>query len=146
MLRRLPILAILLTVALPAGAETLACPDMSQAVQAGSCPTKAELEYGFTGYCSADARMMDKETVCTDFELYRQVKDNSLWEAGEFQGYQSCSLTPEQIRAAKPVSVDVGRAMGTVQRIACTYDNGQVMAVRTRKTCTRAGDTSVSCQ
>lgn len=146
MLRRVPVLAILLTFALPAWAETLSCPDMSQAVQAGSCPTKAELEYGFTGYCSDNARMMDKETICNDFELYRQLKDNSLWEVGEFQGYLSCDLKPEQIRAAKAVAVSVGRGTGSNQRVACTYDNGMIMAIRTRKACTSNGDASVSCE
>ncbi|PWC54730.1 hypothetical protein [Azospirillum sp. TSO22-1] len=144
MLRRLSVLAILLATSLPAGAETLACPDMSTAVQAGSCPTKAELEYGFDTYCAADARMMDKETVCKDFEVYRALKDTSLWEAGTFQGYLSCSLTPERIRTAKPVSVAVGRA-GTVQRVACTYDNETVMAARTRAACTPNGPASVDC-
>ncbi|WP_448190323.1 hypothetical protein [Azospirillum sp. sgz301742] len=145
MLRRLPVLAILLAFGSPAWAETLSCPDMSQAVQAGSCPTKAELEYGFNGYCSDNARMMDKETICNDFELYRQLKDNSLWEAGEFHGYLSCNLKPDQIRGAKAVSVSVGRAPGTMQRVACTYDNGMVMATRTRSTCTSSGATSVEC-
>jgi hypothetical protein len=144
MLRRLPVLAILLAFVPPAWAETLACPDMSQAVQAGSCPTKAELEYGFTGFCSDNARMMDKETICNDFELYRQRKDNSLWEAGEFHGYLSCDQKPDQIRSAKAVAVAIDRA-GTMQRVACTYDNGTVMATRTRKTCTPNGDTSVEC-
>lgn len=144
MLRRLSVLAILLTVSLPAGAETLSCPDMSQAVQAGSCPTKAELEYGFTGFCSDNARMMDKESICNDFEKYRALKDNALWEAGEFHGYLPCGLKPEQIRSAKAVSVAVGRA-GTVQRVACTYDNETVMAIRTRAACTPNGATSVEC-
>lgn len=146
MLRRLPVLAILLAFAPPAWAETLSCPDMSQAVQAGSCPTKAELEYGFTGYCSDNARMMDKETICNDFELYRQIKDHSLWEAGEFHGYLSCSLNPDQIRGAKAVAVVVGRTAGTMQRVACTYDNGTVMATRTRNTCTPSGTASVECE
>lgn len=144
MLRRLSVFAILLTVSLPAAAEILSCPDMSTAVQAGSCPTKAELDYGFTGFCSDNARMMDKETICNDFEKYRALKDNSLWEAGAFQGYLSCALTPDRIRAAKPVSVAVGRA-GTVQRVACTYDNETVMAARTRAACTPNGPTSVEC-
>jgi len=144
MLRRLSVLAILLAVSLPASAETLSCPELSQAVQAGSCPTKEELEYGFTGFCSDNARMMDKETICRDFEKYRALKDNSLWEAGDFHGYLSCALTPEQIRGSKAVSVAVGRA-GTIQRVACTYDNGVVMAVRTRAVCTPNGNTSVEC-
>lgn len=146
MLRRLPVLAILLTFGLPAWAETLSCPDMSQAVQAGSCPTPVELQHGFTGYCSDNARMMDKDTVCTDFELYRQLKNHSLWEAGEFHGYLSCDLKPDQIRAAKPSAISVGRTTGTMQRLACTYDNGAVMATRTRKTCTPSGDTSMVCE
>ena len=144
MLRRLPLAAILLAVSLPASAGTLSCPDLTQAVQAGSCPTKEELEYGFTGFCSDNARMMDKESICNDFEKYRALKDNSLWETGEFHGYLSCALKPEQIRSAKPVSVTVGRA-GTIHRVACTYDNDTVMATRTRAACTPNGPTSVEC-
>ena len=144
MLRRLSVLAILLTFGPPAWAETLSCPDMSQAVQTGSCPTKAELEYGFTGFCSDNARMMDKDTICNDFEKYRELKDNARWETGEFHGYLSCALKPEQIRSAKAVSVAVGRA-GTIQRVACTYDNDTVMAARTRTVCTPNGATSVEC-
>lgn len=130
----------------PASAETLSCPDLSQAIQVGTCPTEAELEYSFTGYCSDNSRMMDKDITCTDIALYRKIKDNSLWEAGEFHGYLSCEQSEAQIRAAKPVSIKVGKALGTMARVACTYDNGEVMAIRTRQTCKPSGPTSVTCE
>lgn len=146
MLRRLSAVVILLTFALPASAETLSCPAMTNAVQVGSCPTDAELEYSFTGYCSDNARMQDKDIVCTDIALYREIKDNSLWESGDFHGYLTCTKSEEQIRAAKPVKITVSKALGTMSRVACSYDNGTVMATRTRKTCSPSGETSVTCE
>lgn len=63
--------------AVPAAAETLACPDLRGARQVASCPTEAELRYTFVGYCSDNARMYDgKADACTDFATYRKVKEH----------------------------------------------------------------------
>lgn len=128
--------------AVPASAETLACPDLSGARQVAACPTEAELRYTFVGYCSDNARMYDgKADACTDFATYRKVKNIALWESadGAFDAYPSCELAPEAIRAAKPVRIAVERK-GAITQVACDYGNGIRFTHRTRSSCRVEGD------
>lgn len=121
----------------PASADTLACPDLAQARQVAACPTDAELRYTFVGYCSDNARMYDgKADVCADFEAYRRMKDRALWESadGAFDGYASCALAPEAIRAAKPLRIAVERK-GPIAQVACDYGGGIRFTHRTRAAC-----------
>ncbi|MEW5728132.1 MAG: hypothetical protein AB1918_09940 [Pseudomonadota bacterium] len=136
--------AAILCLAAPAAlAETIACPDLSAAAQVGSCPTPQELKWGFTGYCSDNARMTDKDAVtCTSIEEYKKLKDVALWEAGEFQGYLHCSLPAATVKASKPSGVKVDRA-GTMNRVTCSYDNDVALSWRTRKSCRAEGTTAV---
>lgn len=122
-----------------AGAQTLACPDLAAAVQAGVCPTEEELRYTFTGYCSDNARMYERERTdspCANFENYRRLKNVVLWESadGEFHAYLSCDLSAAAIRSAKPARVAVGKS-GTLTRVECGYGEGIVFAHRTRAVC-----------
>ncbi|HAF56158.1 MAG TPA: hypothetical protein DCL01_13325, partial [Thauera sp.] len=43
--------------ATPARADTLSCPALSAAVQVAPCPTDAELQYTFMGFCGDNARL-----------------------------------------------------------------------------------------
>jgi len=133
-----PVLALLVCIATaPVLAETLACPDLAQARQVTACPTEAELRYTFVGYCSDNARMYDGKTdVCADFDAYRKLKNTAFWESadGAFDGYASCALAPEAIRAAKPLRIVVERK-GPIAHVACDYGNGIRFTHRTRATC-----------
>ena len=76
-----------------ARADAISCPDLSAAVQVAACPTEEDLRFTFNGYCSDNARIYSKDAdVCTDFQLYRKLKNVALWESGdgEFQAYVSC--------------------------------------------------------
>ncbi|MDO8605261.1 MAG: hypothetical protein Q7R40_01875 [Phaeospirillum sp.] len=129
----------------PAFAGDVACPDMAAAVQVGACPTEEELNWGYTGYCGDNARLYDKEgDTCVNPENYRKLKDVSLWEAGEFQGYLHCSLAPEAHKASKPAGIAIRKA-GKITRVTCSYDGGQEMTLRTRAECTQTGD-KASCK
>ena len=119
-------------------AEPLICPELSSAVQVAPCPTEEELAYTFKGYCGDNSRMYDRGAdVCTDYKLYREFKNIALWEAhdGKFDGYVSCSLTPDAIKSAKARDVKISK-QGSVTRVACDYGNGLVFTHRTKAKCT----------
>jgi hypothetical protein len=142
MIRAAAILACLLAV--PAAAAEFTCPDMAGAVQVGSCPNEQELKWGFTGYCSDNARIYDKDgnDICTAFEKYREAKNISLWEAGEFQGYLSCARPAESLKAARLEELRAGK-LGSITRVVCTYEGGVQMVLRTRAQCRVEGDKAV---
>ncbi|MCX8016965.1 MAG: hypothetical protein N2690_03535 [Rhodocyclaceae bacterium] len=132
-----------LCLALPARAETIACPDLAAAVQVGACPSEEELRYTFTGFCSDNARIYNwqEEQVCTDYARYRRLKNVALWEAqgGQFQGYLSCDLAPAAIRAMKARRLAVTR-QGKMTRLVCEYGENVVFAYRTKAICQVAGE------
>jgi hypothetical protein len=124
--------------ALPAMAETVTCPDLATAVQVGTCPSEEELQFTFGGYCSDNARMYNwqEEQVCTDYRLYRRLKNVALWEAqgGKFQGYVSCDLSADKIKSARLSSIAATRK-GKLARVACTYSDDIVFTYRTKGQC-----------
>lgn len=134
----------LLLVATPALAEDVTCPDLSQAVQVGDCPSEAQLKYSFGGYCGDDSRMNDKgsDKTCTSLDEFKKLKNHALWEAGEFQGYLHCSRSPQETRALKLQNLSVAPA-GKLTRVVCTYENGAMMVMRTRRACQQQGDKAV---
>lgn len=120
-----------------AAAATLTCPDLAETLQVGVCPDEEELRYTFKGYCSDNARLYDGERqVCTDYALYRALKNISLWETrdGRFSGYLSCA--PDQARPTdtRAHKVDVSK-QGSVTRVACSYAAGVVLTHRTKARC-----------
>jgi hypothetical protein len=129
---------------LPAVAAELSCPDMATIVQVGSCPTEEEMRWGFSGYCSDNARMYDKDgnDICTSVEKYRDAKNVSLWEAGEFQGYLSCTKPVESLKTAKLEELRSGK-LNAITRVVCSYQGGLQMVYRTRAQCTVQGDKAV---
>ena len=135
-------LALALGLALPAIAATLACPDLSEAVQIATCPSEEELKYTFTGYCGADARLYARDTdTCASYQNYRKLKNVALWESadGAFQAYLSCELPATALKGLRAVSVDVTRH-GTLTRLACNYPDGVTFTHRTKAQCTVRGD------
>ncbi len=133
------LLLLLLTLGTSAFAgSTLSCPDLATAVQVGACPSEEELRYTFTGYCSDDAKAYRGETdSCTDFALYRQMKNVALWESanGAFDAYVSCELPKGALQQAKASAVRVGKA-GKITQLVCSYSNGVNFTHRTREQCT----------
>lgn len=129
----------------PARAGTLSCPELGNATPVGACPSEEELQFTFTGYCSDNARIYNwqEDTVCTNYALYRKLKNVVLWETpgGDFQGYLSCDIPAEKVKAAKPVSVEVSR-LGRMTRVACAYGEGITFAHRTRASCKVEGEAS----
>ena len=129
----------LLVSALPSAmAATRLCPDLKTAVQVGACPTDEQLAYTFTGYCSDDAKAYRGETdVCTDFSLYRQLKNVALWESedGEFDAYVSCNLPKEALQRASVSGIRVGK-QGKLTQLVCSYPGGINFIHRTRAQCT----------
>lgn len=136
-MRQLALLSFILSFALPVLAETVACPELATAVQAGTCPSEDELQYTFNGYCSDNARMYDagSNNACTDYRLYRKMKNVALWEAGsDFQGYVSCDLPAERLKQLKATSITVARK-GTLTRIVCRYPDDVSFVYRTKAKC-----------
>lgn len=126
-----------------AWAGPLACPDLAQATQVGACPSEEELQYTFTGYCSDDNKAYRGETdVCTDYRLYRTMKNVALWESGDgqFDGYVSCDQSAVAVRSAKPHSLQLFR-QGKLTRLVCSYGEGLQFTHRTRAQCQVAAST-----
>ncbi len=121
----------------PALAESVPCPDLSNIVQVGTCPSEEELRYTYKGYCSDNARMYDKATdVCEDYGRYRTFKNTGLWETrdGRFSGYLSCDREGDLSRV-KPKRITVSK-QGSVTRVACVYEEGITLTYRTKAQCT----------
>lgn len=119
-----------------AGADTLSCPNLATAVQAGACPSEEELKYTYVGYCSDNARMYETDDTCSDYQRYRRLKNIALWEAGRgaFQGYLSCELPAATIKAAGAVKISVSRQDG-ITRVTCTYPQGITFTHRAKGNC-----------
>lgn len=131
------------------------CPDLATAVQVAACPSTAELEYTFLGYCGDNARLYGRDgDTCESFENYRKAKDIALWESadGEFSGYLSCMTAPTAIRAAGPVRMTVEQK-GTLSLLVCSYGDDIRLVHRTKASCrvdgpaecTQAGDCRARC-
>jgi hypothetical protein len=135
--------ATLLTTSSVRAAEYV-CPDLSQAVPLGECANAQQLEYTYAGYCSDDKRIYDKDDgdICVTLENYKKIKDNVLWEAGAFQGYQHCGTPQSSIAAAKPTGVKIA-ASGKITRLICSYDGANDMVLRLRGQCRLDGDKAV---
>ena len=132
---------VLLAVATLSTAATLSCPDVSTAVQVGTCPSDEELKYTFTGYCSDDAKAYQGETdVCTDFQRYRQLKNVALWESadGVFDAYVSCELPKDTLKHTRLASAKATR-QGKLTLLTCSYGQGVNFIYRTRAQCTLDG-------
>lgn len=138
MMLRTAVLALALGTAAPASlAASVGCPDPSQAVRAGICPTEEELLFTFNGYCSDNARIYGKGAeVCTSYQAYRRMKNIVLWESrdGEFQAYVSCDLPEERLKAMQPKGISTSKDKG-INRLTCTYDDGVVFTRRTHDAC-----------
>jgi hypothetical protein len=129
--------ALLAASALPAIAATVSCPDLANAVQVAACPAEEELKYTFTGFCSDDGKAYRGETdVCTDYQLYRKLKNVALWESadGVFSAYVSCDRPPAGVKAAKASAIKVGK-QGKMTQVVCAYGEGVSFTYRTRSEC-----------
>ncbi len=137
-----PVLLLPPLFATAAHAETIACPDLAQAALVGTCPSEEELLFTFNGYCSDNARIYNwqEEQVCTDYPLYRRLKNVVLWEAGkgDFHAYLSCDLPQQQIKAARPVRIGV-ETKGKLTRVVCSYGEGIAFVLRTKARCKAEG-------
>lgn len=127
------------TLAIPAFAETLTCPDLASAVQVAACPSDEELNYTYIGFCSDNARLYGRDgDTCKSFENYRMVKNIAMWESadGRFSGYLSCNSSAETIRAAKPIHMGTVRR-GSLTLLVCDYDYDQDISLthRTKAQC-----------
>ena len=138
---RSALLALALPAALFAGAahaETLSCPALDKAVQVAACPSDAELQYTFMGFCGDNARLYGRDVfTCATFENYKAVKNTALWESanGAFSGYLSCNVDADLIRASKAVKMSAEKK-NNLTRLICDYENDQRMVMRTKATCT----------
>lgn len=120
-----------------AWAATVTCPDLAQAVQVGACPAEEELKYTYAGFCSDDTKAYKGETdVCTDYRLYRALKNVALWESGDgvFNAYVSCDLPAGKLKGAKAAAIKVGK-QGKMTQLVCSYGDGISFTWRTRAEC-----------
>ena len=134
--------ALLFASALPAAmAAPVSCPDLATAVQVGACPAEEELRHTFNGYCADDAKAYRGETdVCTDYTLYRTLKNVALWESadGSFSGYLSCDRPSASVKAARVSGIRVGK-QGKMTQLVCSYGEGLSLTLRTRAACRLEG-------
>jgi hypothetical protein len=131
------LVALLALPALPAFAGVIACPDLAAAKQVAACPSEEELKYTFTGFCSDDRRMYGTDTdACTDYALYRKLKNKALWESadGNFSAYVSCDRTPESVKSAKARSVTVSKQK-KLSLLVCGYGDELRFTHRTHAEC-----------
>lgn len=133
------VLAMLLstTATTSLAATSVACPELTPAVQAGTCPTEEELLFTFNGYCSDNARIYGKGAeVCTSYASYRKLKNIVLWEipATDFQAYVSCDLPGENFKGRKASAIAVSK-QGKMTRLACSYGEGVTFTYRTHAEC-----------
>lgn len=134
---RLALLSLAL-LASPAQAETVSCPALDAAVQVAACPSDAELQYTFLGFCGDNARLYGRDALtCVSFESYKEVKNTALWESANaaFSGYLSCNVDAASIRAAKAVKMSV-ETKNTLTRLICDYENDHRLVMRTKANCT----------
>ncbi|MDP2823887.1 MAG: hypothetical protein Q8O52_14575 [Sulfuritalea sp.] len=118
-------------------AADVSCPDLATAVQVGACPAEEELRHTFNGYCSDNARTYKGDSdVCTDYRLYRTLKNVALWESadGNFNGYVSCDRPLASVKSAKISGVRVGK-QGKMTQFVCSYGEGVRFTFRTRAEC-----------
>jgi hypothetical protein len=130
-----------------ARAEALACPDLATAAQVQPCPNDAELQYTYNGYCSDNARLYGRDVLtCASFENYKAAKNHALWEAdgGRFDGYLSCNVSAEVIKASKAVKIRVERVK-TLTRVICDYENDQSVCAVDAADCT-SGECKANCE
>lgn len=124
-------------IAISAFAAEQRCPDLASAVQVAACPSTAELEYTFLGYCGDNARLYGRDgDTCESFENYRKLKDIALWESadGEFNGYLSCAAAPVAVHPAVPVRMRVEKK-GTLTLLTCSYGDNIRLVHRTKASC-----------
>ena len=119
-------------------AETVPCPALSTLAQVGACPSEEELRFTFDGYCSDNGRAYDKpeKQICTDFALYRAMKDVALWETsdGRFSGYVNCDPGKSGLAGAIPNGLRIDK-QGSVTRMTCTYSSGVAFTYRSKAQC-----------
>jgi hypothetical protein len=118
-------------------ATTLTCPELTRAVEAGTCPTEEELAFTFNGYCSDNARIYGKGAeVCTSYASYRQLKNIVLWEipGTDFQAYVSCDLPGKDFKERKATAINVSK-QGKMTRLACSYGEGVTFTLRSHAEC-----------
>ncbi len=124
----------------PASAKSVyICPDISKAVKVGECPSEDELLRMFSSTCgSRDTKNENPHAkgFCKHYNLFRKVKNTSLWESGdgEYMGYLSCDSTEGKIKASKLVKISIGQQR-VWDRVICTYEGGSNLVLRTRETC-----------
>lgn len=118
-------------------AAELSCPDIASAVQVAQCPSEAELEYTFLGYCGDNARLYGRDgDTCQSLENYRKVKNIAMWESadGEFSGYLSCDTPVEAVRTAAPVRMTLEQK-GSLTLLTCSYGENIRLVHRTKASC-----------
>lgn len=124
----------------PAWAESVyTCPDISNSVKVGECPSEDDLLRMFSSTCgSTDTQKENPHAkgFCKNYSMFRKVKNTSLWESGdgEYMGYLSCDSTENKIKASKLVKISIGQKR-VIDRVICTYEGGFELALRTRETC-----------
>ena len=106
-------------------------------MQVATCPSEDELKYTFTGYCSDNARLYDRDTeICASYQSYRKAKNTALWESkdGVFQAYVSCDLPAGALKQLQPASIAVTR-QGKLSRVACRYGDTVTFTYRSKAEC-----------
>jgi hypothetical protein len=144
---RAAVVLAILTAAVPAAAETVTCPPLATAQQVGSCPNEEELKIGFTGYCSDNQRMYDREDTCIAFEKYKALKDVALWETqdGAFQGYLPCGGDQSALKALMPEKAAVSK-LGSITKLTCIYPGDITLSRRGKGACTITEKTTANCE
>jgi len=137
--------AALLALALPAAlfasaahAETLSCPALDKAVQVAACPSDAELQYTFLGFCGDNARLYGRDVLtCASFENYKAVKNTAYFVLlTVIPGTDlNCNLDTALLRGSRALKMRVEKKNG-LTRLICDYENDQRMVMRSKGTCT----------
>ena len=113
------------------------CPDISETTQIGDCPVEEELKSMFKANCGDERDSQAKKPMlCDSYAEFKRRKNTALWESsdGEFLGYISCAIPAQEIKAAKPTSVEVSQRNG-LYKMSCNYEGGSKFTWRTRSVC-----------
>jgi len=134
-----------------AWAETVySCPDLNQAEEVGTCPSKDDVMAQQKRLCAMERDQDTRKLMaCDDFPAFFERKATSLWAiqmGGEEQlTYRPCTLGAKKIENGKPLKMRV-RAPDRFSWLFCSYANKETISIKVDKNCKlKNGEKAMDC-